>query len=274
MFTDLIEKSTKFPIFAIVNIDDEYGKKLRVSSKAGILTYGTDIRADFKFEIHRIDFQGTEFTLNFPDLNPDQPLRTKISLIGQHNVYNTVAVVATMATMGFLPEKTLKALETFSGVPGRLEKIDNKRNLPVFVDYAHTPDALKNVLTSLQKVKNENALNVKIWTVFGCGGDRDRKKRPLMGRIAQELSDYVILTSDNPRSENPETILSEIREGVGGNSNVQVFQEVDRKKAIEMALRNAAPGDVILVAGKGHEDYQIIGDRKIPFSDQQIIREY
>lgn len=274
LFTELLHENPKFPLFAIVNLDDPFGRKLRVSSRAGILTYGSDSSADFHFEIESIDFSGTTFRLTIPDVLGQDTITCKIPLIGQHNVANIISVVAALATVGVNPRESLKILESFPGVPGRLESVANVKGLAALVDYAHTPDALKNVLLSLQKVRASGSQNSKIWTVFGCGGDRDRTKRPLMAAIAEEFSDFVIATSDNPRTENPEKILEEVASGFKNKNSPQIFIEADRKAAIELALRNAGPQDVLLVAGKGHEDYQIIGATKIPFSDQKVIREF
>ncbi len=174
-----------------------------------------------------------------------------------------MAAVLSAGHRGLSASEIEKGFSSFSGVPGRLERIDDKSGRLVFVDYAHTPDALYQVLRTLKELAPR-----KIITVFGCGGDRDKKKRPLMGYQAGRFSDLCIVTNDNPRSENPQTIVKEILPGIKNRHRVIL----DRKKAIDAALSVAKKDDVVLIAGKGHEDYQIIGDRKIHFSDQEIIR--
>ena len=186
-------------------------------------------------------------------------------LVGRFNAENLLAVQA--LALGFdLTPADFQCFETFNGVPGRLERIPNPANLDIFVDYAHTPDALVNVLTSLRGAGFQ-----RIVTVFGCGGDRDRTKRPLMGEAVARFSDVAVLTSDNPRHEDPEAIMADVMPGLKGAG--QVLREPDRGTAILKALDLLKPGDVLLVAGKGHERTQQIGDVKHPFSDQRIIRE-
>ena len=186
-------------------------------------------------------------------------------LVGAFNASNLLAVQALALALGYKPEQ-FKVLESFNGVPGRLERIDNPQGLAVFVDYSHTPDALVNAQRTLK-----DAGFKRLITVFGCGGNRDRGKRPLMGKAVADFADIAVLTSDNPRREDPLAILDDIRPGLA--SCPQVVEEVDRRKAIAKALALLKPGDALLVAGKGHEDYQIIGETKYPFSDQAVIRE-
>jgi len=165
-------------------------------------------------------------------------------------------------------EKAIEAFTNFTGVRGRLEKVPNNKDVHVFWDYAHTPDALENVLKTLGEIKNGK----KIITVFGCGGDRDKGKRPLMGEIACRMSDHCVITSDNPRTEDPLQILKDIEAGCGSHKNYEI--EADRKKAIEKALNIAKNGDAVLIAGKGHEDYQIIGKTKHHFDDVEVAKNY
>ncbi|MCC8193890.1 MAG: UDP-N-acetylmuramoyl-L-alanyl-D-glutamate--2,6-diaminopimelate ligase [Deltaproteobacteria bacterium] len=186
-------------------------------------------------------------------------------LVGEFNAANLMGAQAMSLALGF-GRSALRALETFSGVPGRLERIANPCGLSVFVDYAHTPDALQKALQALRGAKFE-----RVVTVFGCGGNRDRTKRPLMGEAAAALSDVVVLTSDNPRREEPLAIMADVRPGLAGAR--RVIEEADRKKAIAAALDIVKPGDALLIAGKGHEPYQIIGDTRYPFSDQRVVRE-
>lgn len=186
-------------------------------------------------------------------------------LVGAHNASNLLAVQAVCLGMGLAPED-LASLADFTGVPGRLERIVNPRGLDIFVDYAHTPDALENVLRALRAVGFS-----RIVTVFGCGGNRDRTKRPLMGQAVARHADVAVLTSDNPRHEDPEAIMADVLPGLADAR--EVVSDPDRARAIGKALALLRPGDVLLVAGKGHESYQQIGDRKVPYSDQQVIRE-
>jgi UDP-N-acetylmuramoyl-L-alanyl-D-glutamate--2,6-diaminopimelate ligase len=247
--------------FAVVNNDDKYSARVKESCRCRVITYGIDNPADITAKDIRMDMKKTEFTIvsagNKTDFN--------IRLIGRHNVYNVLAVFAWAVTEGIDPAASRKALEGFTLIPGRLEKVDTGKDFFVFVDYAHTEDALKNVLTTLRKICAK-----KIIVVFGCGGDRDKDKRPKMGKVVSELSDYAVLTNDNPRSEDPQAIISEIRKGMK-EGNYCVIPE--RKQAIQKALRMACPGDCVLIAGKGHEDYQIIKDKVIHFDDREAVRE-
>jgi UDP-N-acetylmuramoyl-L-alanyl-D-glutamate--2,6-diaminopimelate ligase len=185
-------------------------------------------------------------------------------LIGSFNIYNSLAAVAAAASMGMEVRAAIAAIASAPQVPGRLERVPAKRSFQVFVDYAHTEDALRSVLRTLRELKPNRLI-----TVFGCGGNRDRGKRPLMAAASEELSDWSILTSDNPRSEDPVQILSEMRAGLRGNRHEEI---VDRTEAIREAVNMARAGDIVLVAGKGHETYQEFADRKIPFDDAAIAR--
>jgi len=178
-----------------------------------------------------------------------------------------LAAISTLLVLGFDLKKILESLKMVKGVKGRLEVVNTGRDFTVIIDYAHTPDALLNVLTALRGVTNG-----RIVTLFGCGGDRDRTKRPIMGKIAFDLSDYCIVTSDNPRSEEPMNIINDILEGVKGSKTPYKVIE-NRKEAIEYALKNAKSNDTILLAGKGHETYQILKDKTISFDEREIIRE-
>ncbi|HEU6437054.1 MAG TPA: UDP-N-acetylmuramoyl-L-alanyl-D-glutamate--2,6-diaminopimelate ligase [Nitratidesulfovibrio sp.] len=186
-------------------------------------------------------------------------------LVGAHNASNLLAVQAVCLGMGLAPQD-FASLADFAGVPGRLERIVNPQGLDIFVDYAHTPDALENVLRALRAVGF-----ARIVTVFGCGGNRDRTKRPLMGQAVARYADVAVLTSDNPRHEDPQAIMADVLPGLADAR--EVVADADRAQAIGKALALLQPGDVLLVAGKGHESYQQIGDRKVPYSDQQVIRE-
>lgn len=268
LFTDLMWSSSKRPLFAIINTDDSYGRRFKVAETAIIWTYGQK-DADFQFKILRTSLEGMTFELK-------TPVETKIfktALVGIHNVYNLVACIAAALTCGVTLEQSAKAIETFKGIPGRLQKVDGESRKVVFVDYAHTPDALQNTLTAIQNIKLEAQSKGKIITVFGCGGDRDKSKRPKMAEIACHKSDFVFVTSDNPRNENPQVIIDEIKIGIASDYKSYAI-ELDRETAIKKAIAMATDEDVILIAGKGHEDYQIIGEEKKYFSDVVVAKKY
>ena len=269
LFTDILSCSNKSVRFAIVNADDPYGKKLRVSEQARNWSYGRS-DCDICFQIVGQSFYQTQVKITTPrgegDLNLPMP--------GRHNVYNGIAAIGVGLAAGVSLEKCIAALEGLSGVPGRLEPIHNDLGLHIFVDFAHTDDALANVLQVLRSVRESSGGGGRIITVFGCGGDRDTGKRALMGKAAWELSDLVFVTSDNPRTEEPKKITSQILEGMPVEGLGQkVFVELDRRLAIERSLRMANKDDVILIAGKGHEDYQIIGTERREFSDVKVVKE-
>jgi len=216
----------------------------------------------YRAENIRLSSYGAEFTLVTPEWTDD--LKTK--LIGKYNVSNILAAVAAASGCGMKRSAIKEGIESFSLVPGRLEVIDEGQPFKVFVDFAHTEDALINVLSILRKVARRNII-----TIFGCGGNRDRTKRPLMGKAACRLSDRVVITSDNPRFEDPLAIIREIEEGIKGKfSNYHI--EPDRQSAIERALSLAAKDDIVVIAGKGHERCQIIGDNEMPFNDCEVAR--
>lgn len=268
LFTDLLWKSQKRPKFAIINSDDEFGRRMSVCGEAIAWTYGQNSNADFCFKVERMDFGKTHFQLKCPF----GEFRAEVPLAGLHNVYNVVGVLASAASMGLKIETALGALSSFKGVPGRLEKVDLQSPKNIFVDYAHTPDALENVLSSLQKIKKETQFSGQIFTLFGCGGDRDPGKRPLMAAISEKYSDQVFVTSDNPRTEDPQVIIDQIVKGFSESYRQNLSVERDREKAIQLAIRQMKSGDVLLIAGKGHEDYQIIGTEKRPFSDVLVAQ--
>jgi UDP-N-acetylmuramoyl-L-alanyl-D-glutamate--2,6-diaminopimelate ligase len=268
LFTDRMVNSVKKPKFAIVNIDDDYGRKLKVADDVICWTYGQK-ESDFQFKILKMDFAHTKFEL----ITSVEKTIVELPLSGEHTIYNVIASCAAAITCGVSLQQSFKALQSFYGVPGRLQRVESSSQKIAFVDYAHTPDALENVLKSLQQVKKNSDLKSKIITVFGCGGDRDRSKRPVMAKIAAELSDFVFITSDNPRTESPEAIVKEIEAGLP-QSYSHFLTIVDRETAIQQAIQKAQDGDVVLIAGKGHEDYQIIGTEKKHFSDIEVARRY
>ncbi len=250
---------------AIINWDDDYGKKLirELKGKADVSSYGMG-EADFRAERIQMDLQGLRFDLKYGQKTV--PVKSLLTL--KHNVYNVLAALSTVSKEGFDLEALSPSLGRFEGVSGRMERIDEGQDFFVFVDYAHTPDGLYNVLSSVQELKKN-----RIISVFGCGGDRDKTKRPLMGEITSRFSDTIILTNDNPRTEKPEEILSEIKAGIGP-THAEVIVCPDRNAAIDRALSMAQPKDLVFIFGKGHENYQILGTTKIPFSDQKIVRQY
>lgn len=269
LFTDLLWKTSKSPCFAIINTDDRWGRQLRVADPAILWTYGHR-DGDFQYEILKMDFAKTHFKIQTPAGDGEIIL----PMSGTHNVTNAMAAVA-VAIAGGIPLQTcIKALSQFSGVPGRLQSVPNEKGLSVFIDYAHTPDALENVLTAVTRVRENLKSKAKIWIVFGCGGDRDKGKRPLMTQMALRYSDHLILTSDNPRTEKPEAIIQDMTEQLPAGEQYKIQIEIQRREAIRCALQGAKAGDVVLIAGKGHEDYQIIGEEKLPFSDFEVALEF
>ncbi|OFZ20231.1 MAG: UDP-N-acetylmuramoyl-L-alanyl-D-glutamate--2,6-diaminopimelate ligase [Bdellovibrionales bacterium RBG_16_40_8] len=266
LFTELVSESRNERVSAIINVSDEWGQKIEVSSHARRITYG-EVKSDFQFQVIESNFSGTRFHLQTPSGQSD----VSIKLPGRHNVYNSVAAIAVGCSAGASLEKCIEGIESFTGVPGRLERVPNKKDLNVFVDYAHSDDALRAVLTILNEIRRVKKTKNRIITVFGCGGDRDKGKRPLMAKVAMAHSDIVFITSDNPRTEDPMTIIQDILSGVDKDlMKVKIFVEVDRKEAIRKAIEEAGPIDVVLIAGKGHEEYQIVGEKKYAFNDVQI----
>ncbi len=274
LFTHYLKDSEKPDKWAIVNLDDAYGRRLRDDlTDIPVLTYGTVPEADVHPTQVELDASGTYLRLH----TPRGELSFHSNLIGHHNLMNLLAAVA-VGTVLHLPMEEMAEGLKFVGIPGRLQPVENSLGIEVLVDYAHTPDALENVLKSLKPLARGRVI-----TVFGCGGDRDRGKRPLMGAIAEKLSDLVILTDDNPRTESREAILKEIESGISFMPLLRehefpsaikgYFKQADRQKAIRLAIHAASPGDIVLIAGKGHEPYQIIGTARIPFSDLKVARE-
>lgn len=246
--------------YAVINVDDEWGRKLLKRSKGKITTYGIKSDAEFLATCVDLSLGGTKFVVEAPNRKMD--ISTK--LIGLHNIYNIAASIAAGVRLG-LPLDLIKVgVENIVSVPGRLEAIDCGQPFKVFVDYAHTDDALYNVLFTLKPL-----ISKRIIVVFGCGGERDRTKRPRMGRVASEFTDYIIVTSDNPRSEEPELIAKEIVAGIENREHTIIL---DREQAINEALSKAKEGDCVLIAGKGHETYQVLKDRTVPFDDREVTR--
>lgn len=251
---------------AAVNVGDARGEVLaRKCRDAGVpvVSFSTVGTADIAATDMVLSGNGTEFTLVGPSFGVEQRLRS--SLLGAFNVENLLAAAATSLAAGLSAEAVVAGLEAEVKVPGRFERVDSGQDFTAVVDYAHTPDALANALRAARGVATGRVL-----VVFGCGGDRDRAKRPEMGRVAVEEADAVYVTSDNPRSEDPEAIVAAILDGTAGHP---VTVETDRRAAIATALRDARPGDVVVIAGKGHEQGQIVGSEIRPFDDRRVVVE-
>jgi len=251
---------------AIINIDDEHAQEVISNTQAKTVTYGLSDKA----QIYASDIESTKmktaFLLKCIKELGIHPTQINLKLIGVHNVYNALAAIA-YGIVEQIDINTIKeGIESLQSVRGRFELIDRGQNFSIVIDYAHTPDGLKNVLVSSKKLNPK-----RIITVFGCGGDRDKEKRPQMGKISTTLSDYTILTTDNPRNEDPMEIIREIEAGVEGKSYEVI---IDRTQAIIKALNYAKEGDLVLIAGKGHETYQIFKDKKIHFDDREVVEKY
>ena len=268
LFSELPWKTNK-NCTAVINIGDPAGQKLEVAEKCEVITYG-ECQSDLQIQVMASDYSGTQFRVK----TRSGETQSRIPLPGRHNVYNAVAAAAVGMAAGRSLNSCLESLAHFQGVPGRLQPVSNDKGLHVFVDYAHTDDALKAVLTTLQNIRKSMGTKNKIITVFGCGGDRDKGKRPLMARAALELSDFVMVTSDNPRTEDPMQIIQDIIVDTDKEASKNRLEvEVDRREAIRKALGHAKSGDVVLIAGKGHESYQIVGEVKKDFSDVSIAKD-
>jgi len=261
-----ISKHAKQRSFAVLNADDEASHQYSRLTASEVVTYGIENKADVQASELDMNDHGTTFKLHSFKGNTV----IHLPLAGKFNVYNALAAITAALIEGVSLATIKKSLGQIEGVPGRVERIDEGQQFAVLVDYAHTPDGLKNVLEAVHEFATG-----KVITVFGCGGDRDRKKRPLMGKIAASYSDAVFITSDNPRSENPMDIMKDIEIGCkeAGLSNQQYKLVVDRKEAIKIAVEMASPSDVVLIAGKGHETYQLINGISYPFDDRLAAKE-
>jgi UDP-N-acetylmuramoyl-L-alanyl-D-glutamate--2,6-diaminopimelate ligase len=263
-----LNESKRTDKVAVVNRDDEWASRFIEAVKPGVklVTYGWTNTADLYVETAHFDFSGTDLVLG----GVLGTVKLKLKLNGKFNVYNVMAALLICANQGISVEECVSALEKFEGVAGRFESVSasrTERQPLCLVDYAHTPDGLENVLKSARALVPPGG---KLIAVFGCGGDRDATKRPQMGRIAEELADVVIVTSDNPRSEEPASIIESILGGIQEKNKVKV--EVDRARAIELAVEGAGIDDILVVAGKGHETYQILRDKTIDFDDRLVVK--
>ena len=251
---------------AIVNAADDRAAALRASSRGTVWTFGIgeETRADLCATDVSLSLGGTRFRVR----TPVGELLVESPLLGRFNVENLLGALGAALALGLPAAAVLRGLQSVTGVPGRLERVAAGQDFAVIVDYAHTDDALKNLLETVRELKPR-----RIITVFGCGGDRDRTKRPLMGAVASRSSDVVVVTSDNPRSEPPEAIIEEIVRGMSGGRGAERHVIVDRRDAIAKALELAGPGDAVVIAGKGHETSQALRDRTVPFDDRQVARD-
>jgi len=279
LFSDCLMKSLKVGRFAVTNHDDPKGEKIVEGIPLSIIRYGMDPSCDIAADQVVSSFEGLSGRIRTP--RGDFSVRS--NLIGNFNLYNILAAVAVGVGLNIPLETIREGLEGLEGVSGRFEKVENRRGIHIIVDYAHTYDALERALLGLKGILENNPQNEgKMITLFGCGGDRDRTKRPLMGEVAGRYSDLAILTSDNPRTEDPLAILNEVEKGlkslpikVWDQDEIKFWRTQkgylkipDRREAIRMAIRLAEPSDTVLIAGKGHEDYQIVGKKKFPFDDR------
>src|SRR5437899_2207329 len=262
LFTQLGNQQKKRKPIAVVNVNDRYGEQLldKIDKRAAIVTYGMGARADFRASNYRVEFSGTSYQLDAGG----KSYLVRVPLIGRFNVLNSVAALATANALGINLRDAVFSLGKSPQVPGRLELVPAKRQFQVFVDYAHTPDALGHVFKTLRELEPHRLI-----AVFGCGSNRDRVQHPLLSGTMDRHADYAIITSDNPRKENPDTIVAEIEKGFRSTHYEKI---VDRTQAINRAIELARPRDIILIAGKGHENYQEFADHTIPFDDIQVAR--
>jgi UDP-N-acetylmuramoyl-L-alanyl-D-glutamate--2,6-diaminopimelate ligase len=266
LFSELMKDSKR--AFAIINVDDPAGEHIIQHTDAEVITYAVHGKADLGISNFRSSAKGLIFEVSIRGGTagaPPSQLEVKLQLLGEYNLYNALAAIGVGISQGLDLDVIKEGLESVDLVPGRFERVDCGQDYTVVVDYAHTPDALERVLYAAKKLAEGRLI-----TVFGCGGDRDKGKRPLMGRVATMLSDHSIITSDNPRSEDPMEIISQIRDGIDG----QKYELIpDRRSAIQRATKMAAKGDIVVIAGKGHEDYQILKNGKIHFDDREVVCE-
>jgi UDP-N-acetylmuramoyl-L-alanyl-D-glutamate--2,6-diaminopimelate ligase len=262
-------KNAKLKLFkscktGVINVDDVVAADIISTGTCNFVTYGIENACDFR----AVDISFTQSGSKFKLLHQDEVREVELNVPGKFSVYNALAAIGSCYSLGLRLEDIIEGVRNIKGVPGRFQAIPNNKGILAIVDYAHTPDGLENILTSVREVARG-----KIILVFGCGGNRDKTKRSIMGKIAGELSDYCIITSDNPRHEAPNLIMDEIELGIIKTKG-SYEKIVDRKEAILKALKIAKASDCVILAGKGHENYQIIKDKVIEFNDEEIVREY
>lgn len=249
--------------YAVYNADDSYGIKIAADTKAESFSYGISSNSDFRISNIHYDLSGTSFIIH----HNKQTFKVSTALVGEFNAYNACSAFSAASLMGFEPSVIINGISKTKQVPGRFEVIGSQAR-KVIVDYSHTPDSLEKALTAIRKLTGKN---IPVYAVFGCGGNRDRTKRPLMGKIASEIADHVIITSDNPRFEDPILIIKEIEKGIS-KKNYTIVE--NREEAIANAIKSSSENAVILIAGKGHENYQEINGRRHHFSDREIAEKY
>ncbi len=257
----------------MLNTDDEWGRRLEISPETQVFWYGVDSDPPKRLHagakdvwVRAVDVESSFAGLRFNVIAGEKRFPVMSSLVGQINVYNILLACSAALSLGLSEEQIQKGLRELPSVPGRFERVEEGQPFMVVVDYAHTDDALRNIISVARAMKPKRVI-----TLFGCGGDRDRSKRPLMGMAAGELSDYVVLTSDNPRSEDPLAIMNDAMVGLRRYDTPHTA-EPDRERAIRTAIQTAEPGDVVILAGKGHETYQVLRDGPIPFDDREVAR--
>lgn len=246
---------------SVINSDDDWAQFMKENAKGKVVTYGINSQSDLKAENIKLDFDKVEYSLT----SNGESFDIVYNVIGRFSVYNSLAALAVGIIMKADMKRAVKAVAETVNVKGRVEKIKNSRGINVLIDFAHTPDSLKNVLKTVKDIYDKRLI-----TVFGCGGDRDKSKRAVMGMIACEYSDLVYVTSDNPRTENPDKIIDDIVKDLDEGSYIRI---TDRTQAIKAALAEAKEGDTVLIAGKGHEKYQILGKEKIHFDEREIVKQ-
>lgn len=246
---------------SVINSDDDWAQFMKENAKGKVVTYGINSQSDLKAENIKLDFDKVEYSLT----SNGESFDIVYNVIGRFSVYNSLAALAVGIIMKADMKRAVKAIAETGNVKGRVEKIKNSRGINVLIDFAHTPDSLKNVLKTVKDIYDKRLI-----TVFGCGGDRDKSKRAVMGMIACEYSDLVYVTSDNPRTENPDKIIDDIVKDLDEGSYIRI---TDRTQAIKAALAEAKEGDTVLIAGKGHEKYQILGKEKIHFDEREIVKQ-
>ncbi|GFP76157.1 UDP-N-acetylmuramoyl-L-alanyl-D-glutamate--2,6-diaminopimelate ligase [Clostridium fungisolvens] len=262
-------KNAKLKLFsmckkAVINIDDSFSKDIIATSNCKTITYGIDNDCDFRATDIEYTNIGVKFNLKYNC----EIKKVELNVPGRFSVYNALASIASCYCLKLSIDEIVNAVKEIKGVPGRFQAIENSKGILAVVDYAHSPDAIENILTSVKEITKG-----KIITVFGCGGDRDASKRPLMGEVAGKLSDYCIITSDNPRSEKTALIINDIEKGMLKTGCMYEKIE-DRTQAIFKALNIANPNDAVIIAGKGHENYQILKNETIHFSDEEVVKKY
>ena len=246
---------------SVINSDDDWAQFMKENAKGKVVTYGINSQSDLKAENIKLDFDKVEYSLT----SNGESFDIVYNVIGRFSVYNSLAALAVGIIMKADMKRAVKAVAETGNVKGRVEKIKNSRGINVLIDFAHTPDSLENVLKTVKDIYDKRLI-----TVFGCGGDRDKSKRAVMGMIACEYSDLVYVTSDNPRTENPDKIIDDIVKDLDEGSYIRI---TDRTQAIKAALAEAKEGDTVLIAGKGHEKYQILGKEKIHFDEREIVKQ-